>query len=81
MQNLYMMATLTRENQMKKMVKELNAGLISIEQAMVKYNVATREAVIDRVEKFKQESRREEIKKRAKTFSSNIPDRIKLAFK
>ncbi len=81
MQNLYMMATLMRENQMKKMVKEINAGLVSIEQAMAKYNVATREAVVDRVEKFKQEKRREEIKKRAKTFSSTIPNRIKLAFK
>jgi len=81
MQYLYMMATQVRENQMKKMVKELNAGLVSIEQAMVKYNVATREAVVERVEKFKQENRRQEIKKRAKTFSSNIPERIKLAFK
>lgn len=81
MQNLYMMATLMRENQMKKMVKEINAGLVSIEQAMVKYNVATREAVVERIEKFKQEKRREEIKKRAKTFSSIIPNRIKLAFK
>jgi hypothetical protein len=58
MQHLYMMAALIRENQMKRMAKEINAGLISIEQAMTTYGVFSKEAVIRRVEMLNQEIER-----------------------
>ncbi len=58
MQNLYMMAALVREQQMRKMAIEIIRGNINIEQAMVRYNVSTKEHVIARVEALKQENRR-----------------------
>jgi hypothetical protein len=59
MQHLYMMAALIRENQMKRMAKEINAGLISIEQAMTTYGVFSKEAVIRQVEMLNQEIERQ----------------------
>lgn len=58
MQNLYMMAMLVREQQMRKMAIEIINGKISIEQAMTQYNVSTNEAVILRVEALKSENKR-----------------------
>ena len=55
MQNLYMMTALIREQQMRKMAIEIIQGLINMEDAMQHYNVATREAVISRVEALKAE--------------------------
>ena len=59
MQHLFMMATIIRENQLKKMAKEIIAGLITVEQAMVDYNVSSGETVINRVEILKEEIKRQ----------------------
>ncbi len=58
MQNLYMMATLVKEQQMRKMAIEINQKLLTVEQAMIEYNVSTKEAVLDRVENLKRENKR-----------------------
>lgn len=55
MQYLFMTATFIRENQMKKMAKEIIKGSISIEQAMINYNVFSREGVIKRVNMLEEE--------------------------
>lgn len=58
MQNLYMMATLIREQQMRKMAIEINQEIMTIEQAMIAYNVATKEAVLNRLENLNKENKR-----------------------
>ena len=58
MQNLYMMATLIRTQEMQKMAIEINAGLLNIEQAMVRYNVSTKEAVLTQIENLKSVNKR-----------------------
>ncbi len=75
MQNLYMMATLVREQQMRKMAIEITKGLISAEQAMLAYNVSTREAVTARVEALKKENQR----KAAREREDNYPFQISAA--
>jgi len=70
MQNLHMMATLIREQQMQKMAIEINKGLLNIEEAMVQYNVSTKEAVLIRVENLK-----EDIKYKA---ANNQPETVNL---
>jgi uncharacterized protein YccT (UPF0319 family) len=57
MQNLYMMATLVREQQMQEMAIKINQGNISVEQAMIAYNVSTQEAVVTRVEALKKQNK------------------------
>lgn len=59
MQNLYMMATMVREDQLRKMAIEINSGTITIEQAMENYNVSEAQYVKDRVRLFKEEIRRQ----------------------
>lgn len=58
MQNLYMMAALVREQQMQKMAIEITQQLLSVEQAMIKYNVSTEEGVINCVENLKSKNER-----------------------
>lgn len=58
MQNLYMMATLIKEQQMRKMAIEINQKLLTVEQAMIEYNVSTKEAVLNQVENLKRENKR-----------------------
>ncbi len=57
MQNLYMMAALIKEQQLRKMAVEINQKLLSIEQAMIEYNISTREAVLDQLENLKRENK------------------------
>lgn len=57
MQNLYMVATLIKEQQMRKMAIEINQKLLTVEQAMIEYNVSTKEAVLDRLENLKRENK------------------------
>ncbi len=72
MQNLYMMATLVREQQMRKMAIEINQGSINIEQAMTQYNVSTREAVMERLENLKAENKRQSVRDQSESIDLNI---------
>lgn len=72
MQNLHMMATLIREQQMRKMAIEIITGKITIEQAMVQYNVTTNEAVILRVEALKAENKRAAVKNQSEGIDFNV---------
>ncbi|MGI4022080.1 MAG: hypothetical protein ACRYFA_11275 [Janthinobacterium lividum] len=72
MQNLYMMATLIREQQMQKMAIEIITKKISVEQAMVQYNVSTKEAVITRVEALKEGSKHTSAKNQSETIDFNV---------
>jgi len=72
MQNLYMMATLVREQQMRKMAIEINQGSINIEQAMTQYNVSTREAVMERLENLKAENKRQSVSGQSESIDLNI---------
>ena len=56
MQNLYMMAVQIREQEMRKMAIQITKGLLSIEQAMLNYNVSTEEAVLKCVKDFKRQN-------------------------
>lgn len=53
MQNLYMAATFIREQQMLEMAVKINKGELSIEEAMLAYNVSTKEAIVERLENLK----------------------------
>lgn len=59
MQNLYMMAALIREDQLNKMAVEFIKGLINVEQAMENYNVADAQTLIERVNRLKEETKRQ----------------------
>lgn len=72
MQSLYMMATLVREQQMLKMAKEIVRGLISIDEAMVQYNVTSREAVAQRVENLKKEIKGRTSREQSGSINLNI---------
>ncbi len=72
MQNLYMMATLVREQQMRKMAIEIITGKISVEQAMAQYNVSANEAVIFRVEAMKEEIKRAAVKNQSDVIDFNV---------
>ncbi len=72
MQNLYMMATLVREQQMRKMAIEINQGSINIEQAMIQYNVSTREAVMERLENLKAENKQQSVSGQSESIDLNI---------
>ena len=72
MQNLYMMAMLVREQQMKEMAIQINKGNISIEQAMLTYNVSTKEAVMARVEALKKENKRKAARERDDSYPFQI---------
>lgn len=72
MQNLYMMATLVREQQMRKMAIEIITGKINVEQAMAQYNVSANEAVIFRVEALKDEHKRATAKNQSEAIDFNV---------
>ncbi len=72
MQNLHMMATLIREQQMQKMATEINKGLLNIEEAMVHYNVSTKEAVLIRVENLKEDIKRKAANNQAEAVNLNV---------
>lgn len=72
MQNLYMMAAQIREQEMRKMAIQITKGLLNIEQAMQQYNVATKEAVLKRVENFKRESNPSAAKKQSDFMDVNV---------
>jgi nitrogen fixation protein FixH len=72
MQHLFMMATMIRENQLRKMAKEIMAGLISVEQAMVNYNVSSKEAVINRVESLKGQIKRQTPEVQSETVNLDV---------
>ncbi len=71
MQNLYMMATLVREQQMRKMAIEINQKLLTVEQAMIEYNVSAKEAVLNRVENLKRENKRPAARNRHESINLN----------
>lgn len=70
-----MMATLIREQQMLKMAIEITKGNISVEQAMLAYNVSTEKAVMAKVESLKKENQR----KAAREREDNYPFQISAA--
>lgn len=72
MQNLHMMATLIREQQMQKMAIEINKGLLNIEEAMVQYNVSTKEAVLIRVENLKEDIKHKTANNQPETVNLNV---------
>lgn len=72
MQNLFMMAVLVRENQMKNMAKEIVSGLISIEQAMIDYNVASKKNVLARVERLNEELEYQALMKQAEVVDYKV---------
>lgn len=72
MQNLHMMATLIREQQMQKMAIEINKGLLNIEEAMVQYNVSTKEAVLIRVENLKEDIKHKAANNQPGTVNLNV---------
>jgi nitrogen fixation protein FixH len=72
MQNLHMMATLIREQQMQKMAIEINKGLLNIEEAMVQYNVSTKEAVLIRVENLKEDIKHKAANNQPETVNLNV---------
>jgi len=72
MQNLHMMATLVREQQMQKMAIEINKGLLNIEEAMVQYNVSTKEAVLIRVENLKEDTKHKAANNQPETVNLNV---------
>ncbi|MGI4728315.1 MAG: hypothetical protein ACRYGB_07065 [Janthinobacterium lividum] len=72
MQNLYMMATQIREQEMQKMAMQITSGSLSIEQAMLHYNVATKEAVLQRLETLKSGSNRFAEKNQSEFIDMNV---------
>ncbi len=56
MQNLYMMAVQIREQEMQKMASQITQGLLTVNQAMLQYNVAAKETVLKRVDDFKRQN-------------------------
>lgn len=72
MQNLYMIATLFREQQMRKMAIEIKQGLLNIEQAMDQYNVLSKEAVLVRIENLNAEIERLASRNQSESIDLNI---------
>ncbi|RYE34611.1 MAG: hypothetical protein EOP42_07225 [Sphingobacteriaceae bacterium] len=72
MQYLYMMAAQIREQEMRKMAIQITQGLLNVDDAMLQYNVATKDAVLKRVENFKRESNLSAAKKQSDFMDINV---------
>lgn len=80
MGHLFLLRTQARELQMRQMVEEINLGRLTVDQAMAKYKVLTRQTVTKWLERVRQEEkqRTDAMKKTVKGPPPTIVEKIAL---